>query len=63
MKPNTLRNLLGAVLALTLTVLTTQTIVHATPRPYSAVAPQILATQSGPSAGVAPCAGYRRALC
>ena len=35
MKPQTLRNLPGAVVAFILTVLTTQTIVHATPRPYS----------------------------
>ena len=40
MNPKTLRNLLGAVMALTLTTLTTQTIVHAAPRPYAAAAPQ-----------------------
>jgi hypothetical protein len=45
MTNQTLRNLLGAVVALILTTLTTQTIVHATPRPY------LLATAPQPEAG------------
>jgi hypothetical protein len=63
MNPKTLRNLLGAVMALTLTTLTTQTIVHAAPRPYAAAAPQTAETRPAPSASVAQCAGPGRAVC
>jgi len=63
MNHNTVRNLLAAVLALSATALTTQTIVHAAPRPYSASDASIVQPRPDARAHLALCAGLGRALC
>jgi len=63
MKSQTLRNLLGAVVALILTTLTTQTIVHATPRPYLVGTATTVHAASFGTARLAPCAGSGNRVC
>jgi hypothetical protein len=58
-----LRNLLGALVAVILTSLTTQTIVHATPRPYLVAAATPLPAQSAAPARLAQCAGRGNRVC
>ena len=57
------RNLFGAVLALSLTGMTTVTIVHSVQRPYVASDAPVVPSPSDTSARVALCAGHGKALC
>ncbi|HXN10888.1 MAG TPA: hypothetical protein VN859_06565 [Steroidobacteraceae bacterium] len=58
-----LRNLLGAVTALIVTILTTQTIVHATPRPYLAAAVLPVQADTLGTARLAQCTGRSNRVC
>jgi hypothetical protein len=63
MNDKSLRNLLCAVLAVSATAITTQTIVRAAPRPYAASNAPIAQAQPAARAPGALCAGRGEALC
>jgi hypothetical protein len=63
MKSQTLRNLSGAVVALILTTLTTQAIVHAAPRPSFVAAAPPVHRATGGTDSLGPCAGPGNRVC
>jgi hypothetical protein len=63
MNSKIVRNLFGAVLALSLTGMTTLTIVHSVERPYVASDAPAVSSPSDTPARVAQCAGHGKALC
>ena len=63
MNYSTLRNLFAALLALSVTAITTQTIVHDAPRPYLASAAPLVQPAPAMPAPVALCGGRSGTVC